>query len=74
MLGCFIWEKTVTFTKYLTIQQFRTQLNIPKQSWNFFDSQPGHSKCIMQLLGEWLELNTFAVVRVFKSELVRTIY
>jgi hypothetical protein len=60
--GTPIEKKSVTFTKEYTVGFKRADYDIPKQSWNFFGSQPGHSNCIVEFVDVWGECNTFAVV------------
>jgi hypothetical protein len=64
----------VTFTKEYTVGFTRADFDIPKQSWKFFGSQPGHSTCIMKFVGEWGERRFFAVSLFFKLICSTTIY
>jgi hypothetical protein len=61
-----LWSKSeikiVTFTKDYAVGFPGVDLNIPKQSWNFLEVHPGHSNCIMESVGEWIEHKTFAEV------------
>ena len=62
------------YTKDYAVGFKQTDCNIPKKSWNFFESQPWHSNCIMGFVGKWIEHNTFAVVWVFYMKKADTIY
>ena len=60
-------RKTVTSTKDYAVGFPGVDLNIPKQSWNFFASPPGHTNCIMDSLKELTERRFFAVCWVFNN-------
>jgi hypothetical protein len=50
----------VDYTKDYAVGYEQADFDIPKQSWNFFGSQPGHSNCIVEFVDVWGECNTFA--------------
>jgi hypothetical protein len=42
--------ESLTFTKDYAVGFKRADCNIPKQSWNFFGRQPGHSNSMLSFL------------------------
>ena len=66
--------KSVYYTKEYTVGFKRADYDIPKQSWNFFGSQPGHSNCIVEFVGQLGEYNTFAVCSNSGNQSDTTIY
>jgi hypothetical protein len=72
--GASMGLESVTFTKDYTVGFKRADYDIPKQSWNFFGSQPGHSKSNMHSLQELTERRTFAGYYNFYLRLTDTIY
>ena len=63
----------MTFTKDYAVGFIQADLDIPIVLLNFVGGQTGHSKCIMDLVGEWFEHNTAVCVR-FCLKWPHTIY
>ena len=65
--------KSITFTKDYAVGFKRTDCSIPPVLLNFGGDQTGHSKCIMGLIGELFECNTFAECVSFGEKMEDTI-